>query len=100
MMIAFFVKDNMRSRFEFLFNERFGDCYILMPGKRVLELCLFGGGTPHPRTAGFIGDYIAVATGGKSLDYAGDRQDIFKAAHTGLTRDEMTVALITAALPG
>jgi hypothetical protein len=42
-----------------------------------------------------VGDYLAVAAGRLSIEYTGGKgRPPFKAAHAGLTADEMTVPLI------
>jgi hypothetical protein len=93
--MTFFIKTEMKNRFEAVFTEKFGDCYILIPKERVLSENWFGKGVPHPRSSGFIGDFIAVATGRTSIEASSPTQhDLFKAAHAGITKDEMNVPFI------
>lgn len=93
--LTFFVKENMRKEFETLFEQNFGEHYHLMSKNEVLESKLFGNGVPHPRSVDFIGDYIAVATSDVSIECnLAPNHAIFKAAHAGLTKQEMKVPLI------
>ncbi len=92
--MTFFVKPGMKTRFERLFNQVFGDCYELLTREQVMSIKLFGEGTPHPRTGGFTGDYLAVANGNVSIQFSNPTDDIFKAAHAGMTEDEIGVPFI------
>lgn len=93
--LTFFVKDGMGNRFEVAFNEHFSDCYYLYTKKQVTNDKLFGNGTPHFRSYGFIGDYLAVAHSNVSIESTSSTEhDVFKAAHAGITDDEMNVPLI------
>jgi hypothetical protein len=93
--MTFFIKDGMQRQFETAFTKHFGGCYILLSRNEVFKKGLFGGGTPHPKSLDFIGDYLAVAKGSISIDYAPSAQhDLFKAAHAGMTEDEMNVPFI------
>ena len=54
---------------------------------------ILGFGTPHPKTADFIGDFFAVALGETNIDYKpGDFEMV--GVHAGLTEEEMTVPFI------
>jgi hypothetical protein len=94
--LSFFVKDGRGAEFETAFQRNFGEYFMLLTKEEVKTARLFGGGEPHPRTDGFIGDYLAVATGDISIDCSPtpDRGKAMKAAHAGLTEDEMRVPLI------
>ena len=92
---SFFIKPGMKDRFVTAFNRHFGDCYLLFSKEQILQNKLFGDGIPNPRSIGFIGDYLGVATGSYSIDYAPSADhDVFKAAHAGLTDEEMNVPFI------
>ncbi len=54
---------------------------------------LLGFGTPHPKTADFIGDFFAVAVDNVNLDYKRSGFEM-KGVHAGLTAEEMTVPFI------
>lgn len=93
--MSLFVKDSERERFETLFSQAFGDAYILCTRERILAEGYFGDGTPHPRVADFIGDYVAIATGNVSIEPCAPRtEDMFRAAHAGLTAEEMEIPFV------
>lgn len=52
-----------------------------------------GFGEPHPKTYNFIGDFLAVATGEKSLFIKREDRK-FIGVHAGLTEEEMTIPFI------
>ena len=91
----FFVKDGMRERFAALFEAAFGANYLLFTHEEALQKGLFGGGTAHERVAGFLGDFLAVATDEISID-SGKKSThpFFKAAHAGFSKQEMRVPMI------
>ncbi len=89
--MSLFVKPESLENFEKLFNEKYGGIYKLIPHARAVEL--FGGGSKHRMFDGFIGDFLAVAFGRVSIGYGYDPEP-FKAAHGGLTRDELEIPLI------
>lgn len=91
-----FVKDGMGEQLERAFAGNFGDDFMLIPKKQVLERQLFGRGTPHPRLDDMLGDYLAVAVGDVSIYNKSSKN--FVANHAGLTRQEMEIALIDASL--
>lgn len=93
--LSFCVKAGREQDFEIAFAERFGKDYVLLTKEEILSGKLFGEGEPHPRTADFLGDYLAVATGTLSLDVAPKEESHnFAAAHAGFTSGEMNVPLI------
>lgn len=93
--ISFFIKNGDQEAFEDAFQKAFGDCYLLLSKEEVLKRNLFGSGIPHPRSDGFIGDYMAIATSDTSLEInVSKKSNLFKAAHAGLTEEEMIVPLI------
>lgn len=67
-----------------------------MKGDEAYKSTYFGTGTPHKRTRGFLGDYVALATGDISIwfrDENGECPD-YKGMHAGLSIEEMVVPLI------
>lgn len=91
---AMFVKDGMKDDFRQEFNRIFGDRFMLLTKEEAYEKQLFGPGTPGYKTEDFIGDFIAVAISDVCL--AQNREmPTFRANHAGLTKDEMTVPLVT-----
>lgn len=96
---AFFVKNGMGPQFEQSFREAFGDSYILLSREQVLSEKLFGDGEPNPRAYGMLGDYLAIATGPVSIDYQRQNRELFRAAHAGLTDEEINIPFIAVELP-
>lgn len=91
--LSFFVKEGMLEKFRNEFNSHFGDDFILMTKEEVFEKNIFGFGKPHLRTYGFVGDFLAIATGEKSLFIEREERN-FIGVHAGLTEEEMTVPFI------
>ena len=90
---SLFIKDGMKEQFVKAFKKHFGDHFILMTHEEFLESGLLGSGVPHPRTDGFIGDYVAIST--DEYCFASFHTDHeHKGMHAGLTEDEMLVPLI------
>ena len=91
--LSLFVKDGMQTEFAEKFNSIFGDSFLLMTKHEVYAEGLFGSGVPHKHTDGFIGDFLAVATGDITL--FNFREDCeFIGVHAGMTEDEMLVPFI------
>ena len=94
---SLFVKASQTERFEALFQDRFGDCFLLMPREEVFASGLLGPGTLHRKVDDFVGDYLACATGQTILRYRSlfnRPRTPFKGHHAGLCVDEMMVPLI------
>ena len=92
--LSFFVKDGKTEEFKTEFNKIFGESFRLMTKDEVFKENLLGFGTPHPKTADFIGDFFAVALDETNIDYK--RSDFeMVGVHAGLTEEEMTVPFIT-----
>lgn len=93
--LTFFIKAGKEESFEELFNKYFGKFYLLMTKQQVKETHLFGKGKEHPLFDELMGDYLAIATGNTSIDMTPNpNHPMFKAAHAGLTSDEMEIPLI------
>ena len=93
--LTFFIRDGKNEQFESAFQKHFGDVYSLFGKEQVISGNFFGTGTPNTRSFGFIGDCLAVATGNVSIESAPSTEySLFKAAHAGMTADEMNVPLI------
>lgn len=91
---AFFIKPACRDAFPAAFHAAFGrENYLLLSKDEVLARGLFGSGTPHADFADMLGDYLAVAVGGKCLVW-NEHSKRFASHHAGLTRNEMRVPLI------
>lgn len=91
--LSLFVKDGMLEDFRDEFNRIFGNDFRLLTKEEVFAENLFGFGKPHPKTYDFVGDFLAVATGEKSL-FIEREEHSFVGVHAGLTEEEMTVPFI------
>ena len=90
--LSFFIKSGRCGDFEKAFAAHFAEHYKLFTHQEVMDLALFGPGTPHPRSWGFIGDYLAVATGTVTL--IPDGCPTHPAAHAGFTALERDIPFI------
>jgi hypothetical protein len=79
------------------FDEHLPGKFALVESERALEAGLFGTGTPAPETRFRIGDLLALARGGNTLQ-RGDKKPKLIGRHGGLTPEEMLVPLIGARL--
>ena len=87
----------MKKEFEERFKKTFGEKFLLMSNKEFLEKNLLGFGQKHPKIDDFIGNYIALSTGGSMIrleTYLADGKPIKKSTHCGLTKEEMEVPVI------
>lgn len=91
--MSLFVKDGFQKDFKNEFNKHFGDSFRLMTKEEVFAENILGNGKPHPRTHGFVGDFLAIATTEKTLFTAREEHE-FVGVHAGLTEAEMTVPFI------
>ncbi len=91
--LSLFVKDGKQDEFKAEFNRLFGDSFRLMTREEVFNSNLLGYGEPHKKTSDFVGDFLAVATGEKSIFNKREERE-FIGVHAGLTEDEMTVPFI------
>ena len=95
--VAFYVKEDKKEQFEREFNKRFGNDFILLSSDEYIKQGYAGEGKIHPKFREFLGDYMALATGNRILQYqipnVLDSVE-FKAHHAGLTQKEMIVPLI------
>lgn len=94
---SFFVKQNELAHFRQVFEDKYGDEFVLYSHKEVVENQLFGKGVYHQKLDDFIGDYVACATGHSILHYkttGGKNPHHFKGHHAGLTEEEMKIPLI------
>ena len=91
--MSLFIKDGLQEEFKKEFNRLFGDSFRLMTKEEVFSENILGFGTPHPRTSGFVGDFLAIATTEKTLFTAREEHE-FVGVHAGLTEEEMSVPFI------
>lgn len=91
--MSLFVKEGLQDAFKSEFNKHFGDSFRLMTKEEVFNENIFGYGKAHPRTSGFVGDFLAIATTEKTLFTAREEHEPV-GVHAGLTVEEMTVPFI------
>ena len=92
--LSFFVKEGMDKTFITLFNQYFGEEFLLFEKQHLLEKSIFGAGLPHPKFLDFIGDYVGIAISNVSLFNKREECEKIIGVHAGLTEIEMNVPLI------
>lgn len=97
--LTFFVKQGMHDAFKERFLKHFGNDYVLLSKREVLQKGIFGDGTPHPKFDDFLGDYLAVATGKLCIEPRPLGEPMFRAMHAGFSDDELNVPFIAVELP-
>ncbi len=91
--ISFFIKDGKEEQFKTEFNKIFGNSFRLMTKEEVFSENILGFGTPHPKTADFIGDLFALSYSDMCIDFKRvDFEPI--GVHAGMTDEEMNVPFI------
>lgn len=96
-VLAFWVKEEMKSVFEERFRNAFGDEFLLMTKDEFLNKDFLGYGKKHPKIDDFIGNYIALSTKGSIIrleTYLAEGKNVKKSTHCGLTKEEMEVPVI------
>lgn len=90
---SLWIKEGKKEEFRVLFERYLGSHFVLMDHDTFLSSGLLGNGVPHPRTDGFVGDFIAISKD----EYCINDQRFGKelvGIHAGLTKQEMEVPLI------
>ena len=90
---TFFIKEGKNKEFEELFNKYYGQHFVLMSKKEVLESEMFGEGNINKKAIEFIGDYVATSIDEYAL-YASKemkKMDYFLGHHAGHTKEEMLI---------
>lgn len=90
-----FIKEGTDKQFRQAFFDHFGNQFLLLSKKEVLEKRLFGIGNDHPRLEKMLGDYLAVAVGDIAIFNSLSQLPKYKGCHAGLTESELTIPLIT-----
>ena len=91
---SFTLRPGMEDQFVSAYRAVFPE-HLLLSRNEVLASGLLGPGKTHPRVPGFLGDYLGVATGPRTLEVTGrPPEELFRAAHAGLSEAELTVPLI------
>ena len=91
--VSFHLKPEFVESFPSLFNQFFGEDFLLFTHQEVIEKKLFGDGPLNPHVDASLGDYLAAAISDKALVYS-HQSNQFKSHHAGLTDYEMQVPLI------
>lgn len=84
----------MKDEFERTFNEEFGDKFMLLSHRRVLDSHLFGDNKNHDRFEEFIGDYLAIAKDKYTFAYKEKNNKTHKGQHAGMLEDELMIPVI------
>ena len=92
-MCSMKVKKGREEEFTKLFNEYFGNDFVLKTREEILDSKIFGTGEEHPLFRDSLGDYFALAVGDKYIRYL-QKSDKHAAMHAGFTEDEMRIPLI------
>jgi hypothetical protein len=99
---TFFVKEGQHDIFRELFEREFGKDFLLLTKQEVFDKHIFGYGgneailkkqfgekKPYED---FIGDFVAFATGNRTL--FNSKKSILKGVHAGFTKEEIMIPLI------
>lgn len=92
--MAFYIHEEMKDEFERTFNEEFGDKFMLLSHRRVLDSHLFGDNKNHDRFEEFIGDYLAIAKDKYTFAYKEKNNKTHKGQHAGMLEDELMIPVI------
>lgn len=90
-VLNFFVKEDMKDRFETEFKKEFGEKFLLMTMDEAIEKKLFGTGKPHEKFRGMLGNYLAIAITDFTIYL--DSQ-CWASMHGSVTEEEMVIPLI------
>ena len=94
--LNFYVKDEYKDSFPEIFKKNFGDDFLLLTRKEVLEEKLFGIGTDREGLSDMIGDYVALAVSDVSIFNTHYEAQVMPGGHAGLTAEEFAIPLIVA----
>ena len=91
-----FVKAGRTAEFKKLANKYFGDKFLILSKKQVLDMGLLGDGTPHYKIDDTLGDFLLVSTadcGIFTTSLYNLPATLPRGGHGGLTYEEMTIPL-------
>jgi len=94
--VNFFIKDGQKEVFKRLFEQYFGMDFVLYERDEFLASGILGSGEKNPLVDGFLGDFMAIAYGRRSIWYS-TGELVFKpmiAEHAGFSEIELQVPLI------
>ena len=90
---SFKIKEGYEDKFEKLFNNKFGDYFILLNKDEVKNKKIFGTGNNNNYFDDVIGDFIAIAKSNKHIYYDENGKN-YLSMHAGITEDEVIIPLI------
>lgn len=90
--VNFFVKKGRKREFVREFKKIYGDKFMLLTSKEVLDRRLFGTGQEHEKFEGMLGDYLAVAISDMSIMFTEEKPWV--SMHGGATQREIKIPLI------
>ncbi len=95
---SMYVKNESIAEFPEIFTHTFGGKFKLFTHDEFIESGLLGNGLSHSKIKDFIGDFVAVALSDIALWNKSVNGEFkkYKAAHAGLTKEELIVPLIIA----
>ena len=90
-----FVRPRREQAFLDLVAEHLGEACTCVAGETLLAMGAFGGGIPHPRLAGRVGDYLLIARDRHAFaaPVAGETPFFMVGNHGGMSATEMRVPL-------
>lgn len=91
--VNFFVKPEKKADFEREFQKEFGEKFLLLTHRQVVEQKLFGDGQAHQNFEAMLGDYLALAVSDLCI-FGPEERDFPIGVHAGLTQEELTIPLI------
>jgi hypothetical protein len=91
-----YVEPDKREAFERYVHHELADRVTASASRQAVEAGWFGPGTPHPKLASRVGDYLLIPHGrGTIKDWMpGEHRYTLVGVHGGLTEDEMQVPLV------
>ncbi len=92
--LSLFVKPEYLKKFPALWKKIFGEDFLLLSRKEVLEKNIFGIGNNNPRLETMIGDFVALSVSNKSIFNTHYSAQIHKGNHAGLLPEEIKIPLI------
>ena len=89
----FYIRSGKEAQFTHLFEQIWGDDFVLYPSHDLVSAGLFGTGRVHAQLENRLGDYIAIPKGNSYLWWKPVGNPL-AGRHGGLSPDEMLVPLI------
>lgn len=94
-VVSVFVKEAFYGQFKPMMETLFPNEFLVLEKEQVLAEHLFGIGPQHPKVDEFLGDFLVVSVGSKSLRQKGTRVfPALRGSHAGLKKEEREVPLI------